>query len=227
MNKSKEKLINKIIELKEEGFSYKHLSDKFGYSTELIKAWVNKNKKAKNTYNKDHVEEKYEINKDFFEKINPETILDLYCGRNRFWASNYGSVCKVISNDNLKDKKADPDYKMTINADQLLQAYLMVDKHFDLIDIDPYGSPRDCIEAGIKLADKGLIITFGDFKNRKRFSSETQNLFEDYNINLPKNKITIDHIADFVVKLSNNKFEVWGIIEWKNCDRIYFIRKED
>ena len=131
-----EEAVKKLAnELKEEGFSYRHLSKKYGYSEELIKSWVSKYKKQNNTYNSDHIEEKYEINKDFFEAIKPDTILDLFCGRNRFWANNYGSKCKVISNDNLKDRKADPDYKMTMNADQLLQAYLVVDKHFDLIDI--------------------------------------------------------------------------------------------
>ena len=230
MEKRKEKdlLIKEIIELKEEGFSYRHLSKKYGYSEELIKSWVSKYKKQNNTYNSDHIEEKYEINKDFFEAIKPDTILDLFCGRNRFWANNYGSKCKVISNDNLKDRKADPDYKMTMNADQLLQAYLVVDKHFDLIDIDPYGSPRECIEAGVKLADKGLIITFGDFKTKKRFSSDIQNLFyETYGINLPKERITIEHLANFVTKLSNDKFKVWGYVNWRYCDRVYFIRKED
>lgn len=224
----KSDIVNEIIELREEGFSYKHLSSKYGYSEELIKSWISKYKKQLNTYNKDHLEEKYQVNSEFFEAIKPKSILDLYCGRNRFWANNYGSDCKVISNDALVDKEARPDYKMNIRADQLLQAYLLVDKHFDLIDIDPYGSPRDCIEAGIKLADKGLIITFGDFKNCcKRFSSESKNLFQEfYGINLPKGKVTIDHMAEFVVKLSNYRFKVWGIISWKSCDRIYFIKED-
>ena len=220
-------IIKEIIELKEEGFSYKHLSRKYDYSEELIKSWVSKQRKQTNTYNSDHLEEKYQINSEFFNVINPKSILDLYCGRNRFWASNYGTKCKVISNDTLVDKDARPDYKMNIKADQLLQAYLMVDKHFDLIDIDPYGSPRECIEAGIKLADKGLIITFGDFKNCcKRFSTEEKNLFyEYYGIDLPKKKITIDHMAEYVIKLSNYKFKVWDISSWRYCDRIYFIKE--
>ena len=225
--KNKENIIKEIIELKEEGFSYKHLSKKYGYSEDLIKSWVTKQKKQTNTYNEDHIDEKYYINSEFFNAVNPESILDLYCGRNRFWATNYGSECKVISNDALEDKEAKPDYKMNIKADQLLQAYLMVDKHFDLIDIDPYGSPKECIEAGIKLADKGLIITFGDFKNYcKRFSTDKKNLFKElYGINLSKKEVTIEHVAEYVIKLSDNKLKVWDIVSWRYCDRIYFIKE--
>ena len=224
MNKD---IINKILELKSEGFSYEHLTKKYGCSVDLIKSWIANHKKSTNTYNLDHINEKYELNIEFFKAINPKTILDLYCGRSRFWASNFGTDCLVISNDNLKDKEARPDYKMTMNADQLLQAYLVVDKHFDLIDVDPYGSPKDCLNAAIQLADKGLILTFGDFKSCKRFSNKDRNLFyELYGITLPKEKITIDYLADYIVKLSNFKFKVWNIASWKNCDRVYFIKEE-
>lgn len=228
MKRDKNLVKKEIFELAEEGFSCNHLSRKYGYDIQLIKSWISKQKKLENSYNSDHVEEKYIINKEFYDQVKPKSILDLYCGRSRFWASNYGKICKVVSNDNLKDPNANPDYKMTIDADKLLQAYLSVDYHFDLIDVDPYGSPKDCISAAIKLADKGLIITFGDFKNCcKRFSTEEKNYFYDfYGISLPKKNITIDHLAEFVIKLSNNKFKVWGIADWRNCDRIYFIKNE-
>ena len=33
---------------------------------------------------------------------------------------------------------------------------------FDLIDIDPFGSAYDCFDLSIKIAEKGLIITYGE-----------------------------------------------------------------
>ena len=217
-----------IIDLKKEGFTYEHIAKKFNYSIGYIKQVISRYKKDKNLYNEDHRKIKYELNKEFFKEIKPKSILDLFCGENRFWDSTYGKRCKVISNDSLESKNAKPDPGMTLKANLLLQAYSSVNYKFDLIDIDPYGSPISCLENGIKLAKKGLIVTFGDYKNFKRYSNKYRNHFKVfYNIDLPKEEITINNLIDYVINLSKGTLEVWYVASWKTCDRIYFIKKKE
>lgn len=227
---SKEAISENLQEISEYlsmGFTYRHLAKKYDCTEKYLRELVSKNKKLTNVYNLDHVEQKYRINKEFYETIQPSSVLDVCCGRSRFWASNYGNECKVISNDNMVDPNSVPDFKMTIDADKLLQAYSLADKHFDIVDVDLYGSPKDCLETAINIADKGLVVTFGDFKINRRFSSNTNNLFKKYYgiVVSSGEKITIEHLAKHVVKLSGNKLKVWEICDWRNCDRIYFIKE--
>ena len=102
-----------------EGFTIQNLEETFGKDKEKIKKLLKKYRKDINEYNSDHVYEKYELNERFFDKINPKTILDAFCGVSRYWATEYSDVASVISND--IDPNAKPDKGYTYNAKTLLE----------------------------------------------------------------------------------------------------------
>lgn len=224
---TKEEKIKKAHELKKEGFSIKHISNKLNLKVDVVKNYLVSYKKKENSYNLDHLSDKYELNDEFFQLIKPKSILDVFCGQRRFWADYKNEECNVVSNDSMQDENARPDNFMTLPANQLLEIYKLAKIKFDIVDIDPYGSPIDCLESAVNVAEKGLIITFGEFKKIKyRFKNIGENFFkEKYGITIPLENITINDLADIITKISNNKFKVWRIGDWRNCDRVYFIAK--
>ena len=38
---------------------------------------------------------------------------------------------------------------------------------YDLIDIDPFGSVYDCLQFAIKMAKKGIIVTYGEYGHKR------------------------------------------------------------
>ena len=46
-------------------------------------------RKLENTYNLEHLEDKYRTNKLFKREIKPRTILDPFCGTKKFWKTTY------------------------------------------------------------------------------------------------------------------------------------------
>ena len=96
------------------------------------------------------------------------------------------------------------------------------DERFDLIDLDPFGSAYDCFDLAIKMAKRGVIITFGEIGHKRfkridfvsRYYGITN--FEDFTIeNLIKEVVRIGH---------RNKKELIPTIvrEYKNITRVYF-----
>ena len=43
----------------------------------------------------------------------------------------------------------------------------MKNEKFDLIDLDPYGSAYDCFDLAVKMAKKGLVISFGEWGHKR------------------------------------------------------------
>jgi hypothetical protein len=101
---------------------------------------------------------KQDTDRQFAQQIGAESIADVYAGA----STKYTSVCsKVITND--IDQKCPTQYHLP--ADRFLAQMYGEARNIDLIDLDPYGSCWDCLPMAIKLARKGLIISYGDFSN--------------------------------------------------------------
>lgn len=209
-----------------EGFTIQNLEETFGKDKEKIKKLLKKYRKDINEYNSDHVYEKYELNERFFNKINPKTILDAFCGVSRYWATEYSGAASVISNDNMLDPNAKPDDGYTYNAKTLLKKFYKEGVFFDLIDIDPYNSSKDYIDLGFELSKKGVIFTFGEFPRVKRYHKKYLNYFrKNFGIDSSSDDMTIEKFSEYLVERSGGKFKVFGIGEWKTCCRIYLERK--
>jgi len=67
---------------------------------------------------------------------------------------------KVIDNDIKVDGA---DYKL----DAFDFLYNHRKKKYDIVDLDPFGSAYDCFDFALQIAQKGLIITFGEIVGRR------------------------------------------------------------
>lgn len=213
---------NELILLFNQGFTYEKIAEHFGTTRAYIENQFREIRKLENTYNLEHLEDKYRTNKLFKREIKPRTILDPFCGTKKFWETTYWGLT-VISGDSGRHAK--PDIKCS--AQDLLTVFYKLNKKFDLIDIDPYGSPSEYLEKAIYLAKKGLIVTFGDTPNSMhRWGSRNDNHFKDlYGIDKKPIDVTGQDLADAVIRMAEKQWkclEVSYLKVWNNCIRIYF-----
>ena len=205
------------VDLKAKAFSTKEIAISLDRSETSVSIKMKRLGKKINTYNKNHIEEKYELNNLFLEVIKPKNILDLYCGTNSYY-KNYN----VTTNDINKNIKADYNE----DAFKLLCKLYYENKKYDLIDLDPFGSAYDCFDLTIKMAKKGLIITLGEIGHKKW--KRLDYVKTHYNIEKLED-FTTENIIDYIQKigLRNKKYlYVWEYREWQNISRVYFIVKD-
>ena len=203
---------------KEEGYTYKEIGEALDRTEVSVSIKVKRHTKKNNTYNKDHVDGKYEDNKSFIENLSSvKSLLDAYCGVMSYWKANHPEI-KVVTND--KDKNIDADYHMD-SLKLLCQEYIKGNK-YDIIDLDPYGSAYESFDLAIKMAKKGLIITYGEM-GHKRWKR----------LDYVSKRYDIDSIEDFAIdKLiektiligKRNKKELTPVIITNNklISRVYF-----
>lgn len=178
--------------------------------------------KKDNTYNDKHREEKYNTNQMFINKLAKESknnlsVLDLYAGEKSFYSSE-----KVLLTTNDKDKK----FVMNNYNDDALKVLCKLyyeNQKYDLIDIDPFGSAYECFDLAIKMAKKGLIITYGEM-GHKRFK-RLDYVERFYNINTLE-EFTVDKMIAKTqeIGIQNKKALVPIYIkQWRNIARVYYI----
>jgi len=167
------------------------------------------------TYNEPHREEKYKLNKQFLDRIKPNSVLDLFSGEKSYYKDR---VPKVTTND--LDERFDTDY--TEKAEKLVCKLYYEGHKYDLIDIDPFGSAYDCFDLCIKMAKNGLIITLGEIGHkrwkrldfvRRHYSIESLDDFTSANI------------VNEIIKIGErNKKRLTPIYvaDWRNISRVYF-----
>lgn len=204
-------------DLREKGFSTAEIAISVDRKLETVRIKIKRLEKKANTYNSKHVEEKYEVNRQFVEHIKPKSILDVYCGVNSFYKNEYPKL-KIISND--KDANVKADYNL--DALQFLCKMYLDDMKFDLVDLDPFGSASECLDLAIKMAKKGLIVTLGEMghKRWKRLDYVSRH----YDIHSLEDFTTETIISKIVhAGKKNKKLLVPHFTrEWKNIGRVYF-----
>lgn len=215
--------------LLEEGYSINDISVSVGRSKESVKAKMNNLLKKTNRYNEGHIEEKFNYNVSFANAVIGSTmssrqasILDLYCGYNSFWnqyaESKKNIHVKVTTNDSNLNIEADYNEK----AEQLIHKLYYEGNTYDIIDIDPFGSPYECIELSVKMAKKGLCVTFGDLKTKQY---KTLDFFRDrYDIE-SLDDLNVESLIAYVQKVGrrNKKtLEVFHCSKWRHLARVWF-----
>lgn len=222
-----DKDIDELKKLKKQKLSNLEIANRMNRTEISIQIkWKRLNKKN-NTYNKKHLLDKYDTNLEFINLIKPKSILDLYAGEYSYYlklkqelnslSENY--IEKIITNDKNKDFSFN-----NYNDDSLrVLGKLYYEKNkFDLIDLDPFGSAYECFDLSLKMAKKGIIITYGELghKRWKRLDFVSRfydiNSLDDFNVdNLIKKT---QHIA------LQNKINLKPIFikEWPNIARVYF-----
>lgn len=175
-------------------------------------------KKIDGSYNKDHIDEKYRINEKFLKLLEAKTVIDAYAGNKSYWKRF--ERLDVITND--INVNFNTNFHMT--AEKFISFLGEFGIRADIVDLDAFGSPWKEFEESIKIAKKGLIMTFGDkiysqFNDSKEFSEKRYGV-SDYDIYA---------IMDSYKEKAKNQgvvLEVYSMVSWKQTWRVWFIIKE-
>lgn len=219
--------INKeeIWKLHLNGLTNYGISIRFGLTKKQVEMILNIYKKDSLEYNQDHVVEKYEINRIVYEATRPETILDLYAGKKRFWKTEYSDESFVLDND------INSSFGTIFSEDAatLIKRLEGNKLSFDLIDVDPFGCPKSCIEYAVTNAKKGVIITDGCAWSAVAFHNtpERKDYFKRvYETNSTNRKGSCADIIGYIQKLRPD-FDKIIYRDWKCCWRVWAYKKEE
>lgn len=204
------------LDLKEKGFTVKEIAESIGRELTSVSIKMKRLTKKDDTYNKKHIIEKYEVNKQFHEDIKFKSLLDVYCGVKSHWKNNYN--LKVVTND--VNTEIDADYHM--DSLKLLCSMYADNKKFDVIDLDPFGSAYDCLDLAIKMAKKGLIVTIGEM-GHKRFKrlDFVKRMYGIENLE----EFTSDRIIEEIQKIGLKNRKVLNVFckkDWQGISRVWF-----
>jgi hypothetical protein len=143
------------VERRTHGWTYEELAEATGRSVTSVAVKMKRVTKSDDTYNQRNRAQKYEANAAFAEKTNCKTVLDLYAGNS--WWRNAGF--DVVTND------INEAYETDYHADAFaLSAELyFARKTFDVVDLDPFGSAYDALPFACRMANNGLIVSFGEW----------------------------------------------------------------
>ena len=172
-------------------------------------------KKDGSSYNAKHRDDKYFYNDIFLKDIQPNSVLDLYAGAYSYYEDK---VKDLMTNDKNKN------FNTYFNENsEILVHKLVYEKYkFDLIDIDPFGSAYECFDCCIKMAKKGIIITFGEM-GHKRFK-RLDFINRIYGINTLED-FTIEKLIEHVIMIGHrNRKNLIPIFirNYHNISRVYF-----
>lgn len=206
-----------IENMRDEGYSNDEIALSTGRTSVSIQIKLKRLSKRNDTYNQNHLIEKYALNRDFANLIKPQTTLDLYCGVKSFWKSNgLGGV--VLTNDKEQMYEADFHEK----AEMLIHKLYYNGCRYDMIDLDPYGSAFECFDLAIKMANKGLVITFGEMGHKRWKRLDFVSRY--YGISNLQD-FTLSNLVSCVEKIANrNKKHLVPIYSrsWERISRVWF-----
>lgn len=201
--------------LLDRGFTSKEIAESIERSQVSTSIKIKRLGKKDRTYNEEHADEKYQTNVDFLNHIKPTgLVFDVYAGAESF----YKGKCAVIAND--KDKKCYTDYHLDA-LKFCCQMYLKGLKA-DIVDLDPFGSAYDCFDLAVKMAQKGLVITFGELghKRWKRldYVGRYYGIYtlEDFTLDR-----LIEHLQE-IGRRNKKELTVFKKKEWRNIGRVWF-----
>ena len=203
--------IKELLDLKKTK-SVKEIAAILDRTETSIRLKLKRLKKINDTYNDKHREDKYIINRLFLNEILPESILDVYAGNSYYKKT---TRIKVIDND-LNGEFTD----FKLDAFDFL--YNFRKKKFDLVDLDPYGSAFDCFDLALKIAQKGLVITFGEYGHKRWRRSDY--VKHRYNISC-YNDFNVDSFNNYIInraKIYNKDLSIFMSKDYTNICRTHF-----
>jgi hypothetical protein len=205
--------ITKLLDLKKNGLSFQDIGKILFRTPYSCNRKYYKLMKKLDTYNDKHRNKKYQFNLQFLEKIKADSLLDAYSGGVSWWKKN--TSLSVIDNDIKVDGA---DYKL--DAFDFLS--LQRKNKFDIVDLDPFGSAFECFDLALQIANKGLIITFGEIVGR-RFNRMD---FVEYRYNMNYiEDFTTNKLSDYVEKralIFRKKLTPIIKAEMTNISRVYY-----
>ena len=206
-----------IQNMRDEGYSNEEIGISTGRTPVSIQIKLKRLGKSNDTYNEHHAMDKYACNKEFADMIQPNSLLDLYCGVKSWWKSNQvGGV--IVTND------AEPMYEADYHekAEMLIHKLYYDGCRYDVIDLDPYGSAYECFDLAIKMANKGIIITFGEMGHKRWKRLDYVSRY--YGIK-DISDFTLTNLVNHVEQIANrNKKHLEPVISrsWDRISRVWF-----
>ena len=94
---------------------------------------------------------------------------------------------------------------------------------YDVVDLDPFGSAYECLDLAVKMADKGLVVTFGEM-GHKRFK-RLDFVSRYYGINTMED-FKVENLIQEVQKVgARNKKRLTPVLtgNWNLISRVYFV----
>ena len=203
--------------LKLEGHSIAYIARSMGRTETSVRIKLKRLGKADGkSYNREHRIDKYNANAEFLDIVKPQTVLDLYAGRSSWYE---GKCQSVVPND--EDKSFGTTYHD--KAERLIHKLYYDRCRFDLVDLDPFGSAYDCLDLAIKMANKGMVVTYGEMGHRlfKRLDFVRRY----YGIEAIEDFTTARLISETQRIASRSKKTLTPVIikEWSRISRVYYL----
>ena len=205
------------LSLRAKGLNMEQIAECLNRSLASIFNKLKRHGKNDKKYNEPHFNKKIDLNHKFIDLIKPGSVLDVFSGETSFYLNK---VSDVVANDLYFGAGNEFHYKL--DALEFLCTIYPSKKKFDIVDLDPFGSAYDCFDLAVKLANKGLIITFGEM-GHKRFK-RLDFVSRYYGIKDLK-EFTIDALINHVCTIGarNKKLLVPVFVgNWRHISRVYF-----
>jgi hypothetical protein len=198
------------------GFTVREISEAIGRTEISVQVKLKRMTKTDDSYNDKNRGLKYAANQFFLDTVQPKTVLDVFAGN-----SFYKNVEGLTVTDNDKDEKFDTAYHL--DALKLLCSFYVEGKKFDVIDIDPYGSAYECFDLALKMAKKGVVVSFGEWghKRWKRYDFVRPR----YGIDGADGFVADAFISEFqrIALLNHKTATVFDVLQYGNFLRVYFV----
>lgn len=210
-----------VVDAKGKGFSNAQIAEATGRSEVSIFVKLKRLSKQEDSYNVKHRELKYLANQSFFDLVEPVSVLDVYAG-DSWWDKK---APKCLTND--IDEKFDTQHHE--DAFSLLCQLWLQDERFDVVDLDPYGSAYECFDFALRIARKGLVVSFGEWGhkrwNRTDFVSPRYGINSREDFDVDRFVLEVQRLA----RLHKKTATPVDVLKYGNFLRVYFLldkRKE-
>jgi len=207
--------ISWVVKLKKLGFSNEQIAISTGRTAISIQIKLKRLGKSGGTYNKGHVADKYACNAQYLSVMQPKSVLDIYCGERSWWSSQMGGV---ETNDINASFNADHHER----AEMLIHKLYYEGKTYDVIDLDPFGSAYECFDLAVKMATKGIVVTFGELGHKRWKRLDYVRRY--YGIDNMRD-FTLDGLMQHLQTIAErNKKQLIPIIvrNWGNIGRVWY-----
>jgi hypothetical protein len=208
-----------VLDSLDAGYSVSQIAEAIGRTEISVQIKLKRITKTGDSYNDKNRGLKYAANQFFMNVVEPRSVLDVFAG-NSFYKDIDG--LHVVDND--KDERFDTDYHL--DALKLMCRLYLSGEKFDLIDLDPYGSAYDCFDLALKMARKGVVVSFGEWghKRWKRYDFVRPR----YGIDNAEQFTPDAFIKEFqrIARVNHKEAVVSDVLQYGNFLRVYFTLKK-
>lgn len=203
------------LEMREAGHNRRKIAEALGRSEASVQLKLKRLTKKSGDYNRNFRAEKYAANLRYLEAVRPASVLDVFAG-DSWWAKQ---GVQTLTNDISPDIASD----FSRDAFELLAVMYLQGRKFDVIDLDPFGSAYECFEFSLRLARKGVVVSFGEWghKRWKRLDF----VADRYRITTLETWSEDAFVSEFqrLARLHKKEARVLDSLVYGNFFRVYFL----